>query len=121
MATTKELEQRKQPTILPLCSIRDENHKVILVLELPGVEKGDVSISVEEDELKVRGRRSAPGAQGKYILRERQLGDYFASYTLDDTIDRDRIEAESAQGVLTLTLHLKESSKPKQIAVKEVR
>lgn len=121
MATTKELEQKKRATVLPVCSIREEDHKVILIMELPGVEKGDVSISVEDDELKVLGKRRVPDRSGSYVIRERRLGDYFASYTLDDTIDRDRIEAESSLGVLTVTLHLKEASKPKQITVKEVR
>lgn len=120
MATTKGLEDKKQTTILPVCSIREEDHKVILTLELPGVEKGDVSISVEDDELKVLGKRRIPPRRGSFVIRERRIGDFFASFTLDDTIDRDRIEAEGSQGVLTVTLHLKESSKPKQIAVKEV-
>ncbi len=121
MATTKELENKRRPTVLPVCSIQEEDGKVVLFLELPGVEKGDVSISVENDELKIHGKRNIPVRESKYLFRERRQADFYSSFTLDDTIDRDRIEAETSQGTLTVTLHLKESGKPKQISVREVK
>lgn len=127
MAATKEMKQRQQnepqqqrKRIMPVCSIREEEGKVILVLEMPGVAKDDVMISVENDELRILGRRELPRLHGKYLLRERRLADFYSSYTLDETIDRNKIEAETSQGVLTIAMHLTEASKPRQITVKEV-
>jgi len=117
----KELEQQQQRRrIVPVCSIREEEGKVVLVLEMPGVEKNGVSISVDNDELRISGKRDLGNHQGKYLIRERTLADYYSSYTLDDTIDRDRIEAETSKGVLTVTMNRTEASKPKQVSVKEV-
>lgn len=121
MAVTKEIEQVQNRRIVPKCSIWDENGKVILALEIPGVGKDDVSISVENDELKIVGRRYRPARESTYVLRERSPHDYFSSFTLDNTVDRDRIEAETGQGILTVTLHLKDAVKPRQISVKEIK
>lgn len=121
MATMREVEQNKRRTTVPPCSIHEEEGKVVLTIEMPGVDKNDVSISVANDELKIFGRREARKSEATYLLRERRVADFASSYTLDDTIDRERIEAESSRGVLTVTLHLKEANKPRQITVREVK
>jgi HSP20 family protein len=120
MTKTKEIGQKQRRRVAPYCAIHEEDGKVVLVVEMPGVGKENVSISVENDELKILGTRKNPERGSTYLLRERVDADYSSSYTLDDTIDRDRIEAVTSQGVLTVTLHLKEASKPKQITVKEI-
>ena len=120
MAGTKEIETRQKRRVIPHCSIVAEEGKVVLTLEMPGVEKGGVSIRVENDELRILGTREVPSRESTFLLRERSVADYYSSYTLDETIDRERIEAETSQGILTINLHLKEASKPRQIAVKEV-
>lgn len=121
MTTTREGENKQRATVLPVCSIHEEDGKVVLFLELPGVDKEDVSISVDNDQLEIHAKRSVPEREGTYLIRERKRADFFSSFTLDDTIDRERIEAETSQGTLSVTLHLKEASKPKQITVREVK
>jgi HSP20 family protein len=116
----KSVEQQRR-RVIPASSIREEEGKVVLVLEMPGIGKGEVSIRVENDELQIFAKRDPAGHEGKYLLKERTLADYYSSYTLDETIDRDRIEAETSLGLLTITMHLTEASKPRQITVKEVR
>lgn len=120
MEATKEIQAQQKRRIVPACSIQEEEGKVILTLEMPGVEKDAVAINVENDELRILGRRSSPRERGRYLLRERADADYFSSYTLDETIDRSKIEAATSQGVLTITMHLTEASKPRQITVKEI-
>jgi HSP20 family protein len=51
-------------------------------------------------------------------MRERPSGTFRQVYTLDDTIDRNQIEASLEGGVLTLTLHRRESEKPRKIMIK---
>ena len=116
MATTsKELETRR--TIRPVCNIWEENGTVNLQLEMPGVTKDNIDLRVENDHLIVRGHRPLPDEKDNYVVRERAWGDYAQSYTLDDTIDRERIDAKMERGVLNVTLHLKEAVKPRKIEV----
>jgi HSP20 family protein len=120
MATrTRELEQQVR-RIQPRSAVYLENGKVLLTIEMPGMAREDVTITVANDELHIHGKRRESEQQGSYVIRERTQGDYYHAFTLDDTIDREKIEAKMQRGVLTLTLEQKEASKPKQITVREI-
>jgi len=114
----KELETKRENTIQSRCNICEEDGNIVLRLEMPGVEKGSVDINVDNNLLKITGKRSEPSIEGRYILRERRYGDFYHVFTIDETIDRDKIEASLENGVLTITLHQKEAEKPKKIEVK---
>ena len=90
---------------------------VMLRLDLPGVDKERVDIRIEDDQLIVHGSRSGESEDRTYVLRERRRGDFHQVFTLDQTIDRDKIDASMDKGVLTLTLHLQEAVKPRKIEV----
>jgi len=105
-------------TIVPAADICQEGDKVQLRLEMPGVSKDDIEIKIEDDNLSVSGRRPAEQSNGRYAVRERLVGDYYKRYTLDETIDRNRIDALMRGGVLTVTLHVKEAAKPRKIEIK---
>ncbi len=113
-----EKEQEKRVYVRPVANIWEENGKVILKLEMPGVQKESLDIKVDNEELKIHGARPNEAAKGSYIIRERKKADFFQSFTLDETIDKERIDAFLEKGILTLTLHMKESVKPKKIEVK---
>jgi HSP20 family protein len=85
---------------------------------MPGVSKENLEVSVEGSELRVYGKRSVPEPSGEYVVRERRAADFYQAYTIDETIDRERIDAKLENGVLLLTLNLKESQKPRKIDVK---
>ncbi len=114
---TKELETERR-SIRPTGTIYEEDGVVRLRLEMPGVTKESLSIHVEADQLLVEGVRKSAEEKGEYLLRERPDCDYRQSYTLDETVDRTKIGAELANGVLTVTLHLKDEVKPRRIEVK---
>lgn len=115
---TKELETRARRTIAPAADICEDEGKVRLRLEMPGVGKEDLEVKIENDELTVLGKRPEGADQGKYIIRERRREDFLKRFTLDDTIDREKVDAEIKNGVLFVTLSTKESSKPKKIEIK---
>ena len=115
---TQELDTRTQKTLAPLADICEEGGKVLLRLEMPGVGKDSLEVKIENDELIVRGNRREGEKKGTYLIRERRHEDFVKRFTLDDTIDREKVEAEMKNGVLCLTLSLKEASKPKKIAIK---
>jgi len=112
-AATKETKRQ----IRPLSSMAEENGTIRLCLEMPGVPKEGVELEVEGSELRIRGRRKAPELSSRYLLRERIDGDYHEVYTLDETVDRGKIEAAMESGVLTVTLRLREAEKPRKIQI----
>ncbi len=115
--STHETVPERRRVIRPRCSIVGDDEKVLIRLEMPGVDKENLHIDIEDNELRVSGEKVRP-VEGRHLIRERIDGDYAASYTLDETIDQERVEAELRDGVLTLTLHVKEAVKPKRIAIR---
>ena len=113
MATTA-VETR---TIRPVCSITEENEAVLLRLEMPGVEKSGIDLNIDGDTLTVTGRRPEGDAQRTYLVRERRGGDFRATYTIDQRVDRDKVDARMENGVLTVMLHLKDEVRPRRIEV----
>ena len=103
--------------IRPASNICEEDGSVVLRLEMPGVGKDGIDINIEGDTLTVVGTRNEQ-VSGSYLVRERRHGDYHATYTIDERVDRDKVDASMDRGVLTLTLHLKEEVKPRKIAIK---
>jgi len=115
----KEREKEQVRFIRPFCFICEEEEGVVtLKLEMPGVGKDQLDIDVDGNELQITGKREASGSEGTYLMRERPSGTFRQVYTLDDTIDRNKIAASLEGGVLTLNLHRRESEKPRKINIK---
>ena len=112
-------EARRERWLVPTSTIEEAGDgNIRLKLEMPGVSSDRLEIEVENRELRITGRRSAQPPEGEYLLRERREGSFHRAFTLDDTIDPDKIDAAMDAGVLTVTLRRKESEKPRKIAVK---
>ena len=88
-----------------------------VVLEMPGVQKENLEVRIENNELTIVGHRER-AAQKKYVLRERPQGDFMQTFTLDGTVDQTKVDALLEKGILTLTLDLKEQVKPRRIQVR---
>lgn len=117
MEQAKESLERR--CVSPLSKISEEEGKVVLQLEVPGVKKEDVNVSIDDDQLKIYASRKEESAEdGTYLLRERNCGDYEKVFTIDETIDREHIDAKMNNGILTITLQFKEEVKPRKITVK---
>jgi len=117
---TKELETTDRGIRYdrPLGRISEDEGVVLLRLEMPGVAKEGLTIDVDGDLLVVTGVRAEQENSGRYLVRERPRFSFRRTYTLDETVDRNRIDAELSNGVLTVSLHLKEEVKPRKIEVK---
>ena len=88
-----------------------------VVADVPGVTRNDLDIDVEDRILTIRGQVSGPERTGR-IAEEFGLRNYFRQFRLSEDVDRDKITAALDQGVLTLTLPMAESVKPRRIDVK---
>ena len=102
--------------LAPPVDIFETEEALIVVADLPGVDKDGVDIRVEEDILTIRGKASYNPHPG-VIREEFSLQGYYRQFQLSDEVDQNKISAESKNGVLTITLPKAEKSKPKQIRV----
>ena len=114
----KELQDVQKRTVRSRCNICEDDGKIYLQLEMPGVTKDNLDINIENNQLQIVGKRDTGSQEGKYIIKERRDGDFYQVYTLDDTVDKNKVEATLENGILLVTLNLKEAEKPKKIEVK---
>ncbi len=110
-------EDRRR-TLVPASQVAETEGKVVVRLEMPGVSQSDLEIRVEGQELTIVGKRQEPATHGTWLLRERNWGDFQKTYSVDGSIDLDKIDAELSQGLLTLTLPMKDAAKPRRIDIR---
>jgi len=103
--------------VVPRANILENKDAYVLDLEMPGVSKDGVEITVENNELTIIGHRTPGEIKAEVVYRECRPLDYRRGFDLDPSIDATRIAAKVEQGVLTLTLPKAESVKPRKIAV----
>ncbi len=113
----KEIDRVRRRIWPGCCDIKDEEGKIMVRIEMPGVPKDNLDVKIEGDKLIIHGRKETSETGGTFLLREIREGDYHQEFTIDDTIDRNSIEASLENGVLHLTLGLKESEKPRKIEI----
>lgn len=104
----------------PAVDIAEEDAAFQVRMELPGVAKDDVKITMENNLLTVRGEkkqeRESKGTN--YHRAERGYGAFQRSFTLPTTVKGERIEASFKDGILNITLPKSEEAKPKEIEVR---
>ena len=103
--------------VAPSASVIEAGEGYTLEVEMPGVNKDGLDISVENNELTIIGRRSLPVVEGTLIHRESRPENFRRTFELDPSIDAGKISAKIEQGVVTLTLPKAEQVKPRKIAV----
>jgi HSP20 family protein len=113
---SSERAQREQ-FIAPSASIVETGDGYTLQIEMPGVNKEGLEISVENNELTITGRRSMPNIDGAILHRESRAENFRRSFELDPSIDTGKINAKIDQGVVTLHLPKAEHVKPRKISV----
>ena len=119
----KELVSKEEKTVpgryfVPNTDIFETENALVVVMEIPGVEKKDVEINLENDSLRVEARID----YGKYegldpLYTEYNVGHFTRAFALSNQIDREKIGAELDNGVLTLTLKKAKEAMPRRIAI----
>jgi HSP20 family protein len=107
------------PVWTPAADIYEKDGNLVVEVDLPGLDADDVSVTVEEGNLVIKGERSFSSEisdEDAYRI-ERRYGLFERVLTLPDDVDADRIAAQVEHGVLTVTLPRKPEIKPKQIKV----
>jgi HSP20 family protein len=87
-------------------------------IDLPGVDPASIDVDVDERTLTIRAERaSTQNADQKWLVRERPSGTFARQLTLGYGVALDKIEANYADGVLTLQIPVAEEAKPRKISV----
>ncbi len=107
-------------TFTPLADIYETEEEIVLVADVPGVTTDDMNIQVDKGvlTLEAESRVQTPGEEYARTYVGFEGGTYFRAFALSDEIDRDRISAEVANGVLTVHLPKAPSAKTRKIEVK---
>ena len=119
----RELDKKEESTIpvrvfVPTADIYETQDALKVILEMPGVEKGNVDVHIEDGILNVEGRLDLTKYQGlQPLYTEYNIGHYARSFRLSNKINQDKIGAELKEGVLSLTLPKVEEAKPRTIQV----
>ncbi len=111
---------RNGRTYVPNVDIIEQDDKLLLLADMPGVSSDDLDIRYERGELTIDGRvppRQDAG-QTHYLLREYGVGDYRRAFQIGEGIESSGIEAELHDGVLTLHLPKTEQAVSRRISVK---
>jgi len=104
----------------PAVDITEQDDAYTVKVELPGVSKEEVKITIESNILTIRGEKKQENDVKKenYHRVERSYGSFQRSFTLPTVVKNDKIDAVYKDGILTISLPKAEEAKPKQIEVK---
>jgi HSP20 family protein len=119
----REVARQQESTVparafLPPTDIFESEDALTIVMEMPGVDREDIAVNVENGVLSVEGRLDFSKYEGMQpVYTEYNVGHYRRSFSLSSKIDQDRISAQMQDGVLTLLLPKSEEAKPRRISV----
>lgn len=104
----------------PAVDIKEEDNRFVIYADLPGVDPKDIEITMEQGVLTLKGERSEETKEERegYKRVERVSGNFYRRFSLPETADAERIEAEGKNGVLQITLPKHEKVQARKITVK---
>ena len=105
-------------TYIPSVDISESKEQLIIFADIPGASENDVQVTLDNDILTIDARVTPETINGhKMTYREYGVGDYSRAFTINEVIDRDRIEAKIKDGVLRVVLPKAAAAKPKTIPI----
>jgi HSP20 family protein len=119
----KELVSKEEKTVparyyVQNTDIHETDDALTVVMEIPGVEKKDIEVNIENDVLRVEGRIDVAKYEGlEPLYTEYNVGHFARAFTLSNKIDQQQISAQLNDGVLTLTLKKAKEAIPRRIAI----
>ena len=106
-----------RPAAMPMDAYRD-GEEFVVHFDLPGVAADSIDLTVEKNVLTVHAERRRPGAEGiELIVSERPQGTFSRQLFLGETLDADQLQANYADGVLTLRVPIAEKAKPRRVPI----
>jgi HSP20 family protein len=103
----------------PSVDIFETEGEIVVKAELPGMDRKDIALHLENNVLSIRGERrfEKETKEENYHRIERSYGNFSRSFSIPATVDEEKIRADYKDGVLKIILPKKEQAKPKQIKI----
>jgi HSP20 family protein len=118
-APAKSERVRSGPVFVPPVDIYETEDAIVLIADMPGVSGDKVSLDLKDSHLIISGEINPSMGEGETMLVQEYLtGDYYREFHLGELIDKNRIEATMADGVLKLVLHKAARAIPQKIEVR---
>jgi HSP20 family protein len=104
---------------VPAVDVYEDAQKVVLKLEVPGIEEKDLDVRVENNTLTIKGERKFDKEEKEENFHriERRYGSFVRTFKLPNTVDAEKVEASYEKGILKITLAKRAEAKPRQIKV----
>ena len=101
----------------PTVDVRTTDDAIVFCMDVPGVKREDLVVTLEHRELTVKGTRKLEANDRERMSLGRAYGDFSLSYTLPDVVDGEHLSADLADGVLTIRVPKQPSAQPRRIQV----
>lgn len=122
LATGVNQLRRNYTGVFPLVNLAEDEERLFLTAELPGVDPAALELSIKGDTLTLKGSKKTgvEGAEVNYHRRERDGGTFGRSLTLPVKVQAEAVEAAFKNGILTVTLPKAAEARAHQISVKSL-
>ena len=112
----KTREERRSALWAPEVDVKETEKEIVVKADLPGMKMEDVDVSVDENELVIKGERKMEKEEKEkdYTRIERSYGSFYRSFTIGVPIKADEVKAEYHNGVLEINIPKAEVKKPKK-------
>ena len=102
----------------PPVDIRWKDDEAVLFVDVPGVKRDDLELTLENRVLTIKGSRKSSADKAERAVVGRAQGTFSVSYSLGEAMDGDRLSAELADGVLTIRIPKHAKAQPRRIEVR---
>jgi HSP20 family protein len=104
-------------TFDPTIDVRVDQNEVVFVCDVPGVKQEDLEITLENHVLTIKGTRKYANRENEKVMLGRAYGSFQRAFTLPEHLDSERLEANLADGVLTIKIPKAAKAKPRKITI----
>ncbi len=115
----REDEAARGSWIPPVDIFEADDHSLVLTAEVPDISREEIHVTVENNTLTLRGEKKVTNAvkEDKFRRVERSYGTFSRSFTLPNTVDASKVNAQYKDGLLTVRLPFREDAKPRTVDV----
>ncbi len=102
----------------PTIDVRTSENEVVFHCDVPGVKQEDLEVTLEDKVLTIKGARRFDRKDNEQVVLGRTYGSFTHSFTLPDTLDEEHLEANLADGVLTVRIPKLPKAKPRKVEIR---